>query len=114
MSRDFTVFAVDFDGTLCVSEWPEPNKELIKLLKFRKMQGDRLILWTCRCEERLTEAVEWCKGQGLEFDAVNENLPELIALFGGNPRKICADIYIDDKNSKVQHLCKVPFLGDEA
>ncbi|OYO76087.1 hypothetical protein C8E03_108132 [Lachnotalea glycerini] len=116
MSRNFDVIAVDFDGTLCVSEWPEigePNKDLIRHLKFRKLQGDKLILWTCRCEERLTEAVEWCKEQGLEFDAVNENLPELIALFGGNPRKICADIYIDDKNSKVQHLYKVPFLGNE-
>ena len=33
--------------------------------------------------------------QGLEFDAVNDNLPGL-KLFGINPRKVAADVYIDD------------------
>lgn len=32
---------------------------------------------TFRVDERLQEAVEWCKQYGLEFDAVNKNLPEM-------------------------------------
>lgn len=56
--------------------------------------------WTCRVGERLQEAVEWCRGYGLEFDAVNENLPEIIECFGTDTRKVCADIYIDDKMVK--------------
>ena len=32
------------------------------------------------------------------FDAVNENLPEVLELFGGrDSRKITADEYIDDR-----------------
>lgn len=34
----------------------------------------------------------------LEFDAVNENLPEIIERYGSDGRKIYADVYIDDKS----------------
>ena len=40
----------------------------------------------------------WCKEHGIIFDAVNENLPEIVKAFGGDCRKIYADEYIDDKN----------------
>ena len=43
---------------------------LINHLIKRKKQGNKIILWTCREGERLQEAVEWCRGYGLEFDAV--------------------------------------------
>ncbi len=94
------VIAVDFDGTLCTGKWPgigEPNHKLIADLKERQAAGARLILWTCRCGDMLRNAVEWCRDFELEFDAVNENLPELIELYGSDSRKINADIYIDDK-----------------
>ena len=55
-----------------------------------------MILYTCREGDLLREAVDWCKAHGLEFDAVNENLPERIALYGGDCRKISADAYLDD------------------
>lgn len=42
-------------------------------------------------------AVDWCKNYGLIFDTINEQLPELTELYGNDTRKICADIYIDDK-----------------
>ena len=60
--------------------------------------GDRFILWTCRIGERLEEAVAWSAAQGLTFDAVNDNLPDMIALYGNNCRKVFADGYIDDRN----------------
>lgn len=100
-NRKYTIYAVDFDGTLCESVWPgigPPNMVLIDHLIKRQAQGNKIILWTCRCGERLQDAVKWCKQYGLEFDAVNENLPEMIEHYGNDPRKIFADCYLDDKN----------------
>ena len=95
-----TIYAVDFDGTLCTNKWPEigePREFLICYLQtLRKIGGAKLILWTCREGDKLEAAVEWCKQQGLEFDAVNENLPEIVEAFGGDTRKIFANVYIDD------------------
>lgn len=99
MSDFIPIYAVDFDGTLCESQWPgigEPNTKLIQHLIKRRSEGVKLILWTCRCGERLKVAVEWCKNHGLEFDAVNENLPEMKERYGNDCRKIYATCYIDD------------------
>lgn len=92
--------AVDFDGCLCTNVWPgigEPNTELIDALIAERNNGSELILWTCRESELLDQAVEWCSEYGLEFDAVNENLPGWKQRFGNDPRKVGADCYIDDK-----------------
>ena len=103
--RAYSIIAVDFDGCLCTNAWPgigEANHDLISRLKFRRATGDKLILWTCREGKALDEAVEWCRARGLEFDAVNENLPELIERYGGDCRKISADEYWDDKAKNVK------------
>lgn len=71
---------------------------LINHLTKRRKQGNKIILWTCRCGERLQDAVDWCKMYGLEFDAVNENLPEMIEKYGNDSRKIFYDVLIDDKS----------------
>ena len=95
------IIAVDFDGTLCENKYPEigePNMELIDYLMKRQINGDKIILWTCRNKEQTQAAVDWCSNKGLEFDAVNENLPEIIEEFGGDSRKIFANVYIDDRN----------------
>jgi len=94
------ILAIDFDGTLSFGKWPETgpaNIDLVKFLKKRKASGDKLILWTCRAGEDLDRAVEWCHGQGLSFDAINDNLPEIVELYGNNSRKITCDYYIDDR-----------------
>lgn len=97
------VYAVDFDGTLSLGKFPnvgEPNKRLFEFLIGARKKGDKVILWTCRGargeKKWLDEAVEYCKGQGLEFDKVNDNLDEVVDGFGFNPRKVVADVYIDD------------------
>ena len=98
--REFNIIAVDFDGTLCTDCYPEigePNDFLIAMLKNLKTEGKQLILWTCRAGEDLEHAVSWCREKGLVFDQVNENVPEIIARYGGNSRKIFADVYLDDK-----------------
>ena len=101
MDHNYKIIAVDFDGTLCYSNWPElgePNTTLINYLLQEKAAGNKLILWTCRAGKALTDATRWCHEQGLTFDAVNDNLPEIVELYGNNSRKITCDLYIDDKS----------------
>ena len=98
--RDYKIIAVDFDGCLCENKWPEigkPKEAIIRQLLAEREWGAKLILWTCREGKMLAEAVEWCRGFGLEFDAVNANLPEMNAMYGNDSRKIGADEYWDDK-----------------
>lgn len=95
------IFAIDFDGTLCVDRYPEigePREDVISAVLDAQRIGNRFILWTCRIGERLEEAVAWSAAQGIIFDAVNDNLPDMIALYGNNCRKVFADGYIDDRN----------------
>ena len=97
---DDSIIAVDFDGTLCENKWPEIGEPILPMLAYvkkRKRHGARLILWTNRSGERLDEAVAWCAARGIAFNAVNENLPEIIQQFGSDCRKIYADEYIDDR-----------------
>lgn len=99
MKPDYKIIAVDFDGTLCENRWPDigkPNYEMIAYIKNQQRKGAKIILWTCRAGSKLDAAVIWCNGQGLRFDAINRNVPEIIEAFGGDCRKIYADVYIDD------------------
>lgn len=99
--RDYKIIAIDFDGTIFETEYPKilrPILPVIEMAKARKAAGDKLILWTCREGPELDAAVEACRGYGLEFDAVNDNLPEMKEQWGNNPRKVAADVYWDDKN----------------
>lgn len=95
------IIAVDFDGTIVTDKFPEigsPIEDTINLLKLYKGRGDKLILWTCRTGTSLMEAVDFCRWDlGLEFDAINDNLPEIQEFWGQNCRKVYADVYIDDK-----------------
>ena len=98
------VYAVDFDGTLCENKFPEigrPNIRLIKFLKERQLAGDKVILYTMREGTVLGKAISWLvyNHQFLP-DEVNDNLPELQAKYRNNPRKIYADVYIDDHNAR--------------
>lgn len=94
------IIAVDFDGTLAVTEYPEiiePILEVFQYCKEIRSRGDTLILNTCRHGKELLDAIYFCNLYGLQFDYVNENTPEKIAKFGDS-RKIYADLYIDDHN----------------
>ena len=105
------ILAVDFDGTLCKDAYPaigEPNFWALHAVKKAKENGAKLILWTCRCGQYLDQAVGWCLAQGITFDAINENLPEIVAKYGTNCRKIFADYYLDDKNISVDLMIQHP------
>lgn len=105
--KDSYVIAVDFDGTLCeyafpkIGEQKQHHKELLELLVTMRKNGHKLILWTCRGDNKeypcLSEAVDWCRKQGLEFDAINENIKGTKKLSGPSP-KVLADYYLDDRS----------------
>lgn len=94
------IIAIDFDGCLVKSQWPEigePNLDVISRALEEQKNGAALILWTCRTGKYLDHAVDFCKALGLTFDAVNANLPEVIEAYGGSDcRKIVASEYWDD------------------
>ena len=94
------VIAVDFDGTLCIEEFPAigaPLWDTINLVKQLHKEGHTIILNTCRTDDRLGVAVAWCKGLGIPLDYVNENVPWKAKHYGVDCRKISADIYIEDR-----------------
>lgn len=92
--------AVDFDGCICQSKYPEigePNWHVIEEAKKEQAAGAGLILWTCRAGKELDAAIAACKEWGLNFDAVNQSLPEWIEAWVSDSRKVGADEYWDDK-----------------
>lgn len=94
------IIALDFDGCVVTNKYPdigEPVEKNILKIKYEIDRGAKVILWTCRVGEKLKAAVDFCKKQGIRLDAVNENLPEVIAQYGSDCRKIFADEYWDDK-----------------
>lgn len=104
------VYAIDFDGTLAVTRFPEivaPKEKIVAAVKCLKANGHKIILWTSRAGKDLEAAVKWCKDQGNVFDAVNEPLPEQIAMWNNDTRKIYADAYIDDKAVSVEAVEKI-------
>ncbi len=94
------IIAVDFDGTIVEHKYPKIGKPLpfaFETLKMLEKAGYLLILWTVREGKELEEAVEFCRKNGVEFYAVNSNFPDEVPQTH-QPRKIVADIYIDDRN----------------
>ena len=98
-----TAIAIDFDGTLCYQDAPypeigSPRLAVIEAAKRRRSAGCGLILWTCREGKALEQAIQWCHEYGLDFDVVNDSLPDWKEAYGTNPRKIGATEYWDDKS----------------
>ena len=94
------IVGVDFDGTLVVHSYPEigeADHDMLRIIKHLKGSGHHLILITNREGKELLEAVEWCRVHGIEFDAVNDNLPHIQESWRINTRKIYCDLFIDDK-----------------
>lgn len=93
------IIAIDFDGTIVEHEYPAIGRErpfATATIRRLKADGHIIILWTYREGDTLREAVEWCRERGVEFDAVNTDDPLSDGATG--PRKINADVYIDDRN----------------
>lgn len=92
------IIAVDYDGTLEIEG--KINLPLIAKLKRAQKCGDLVILWTCRDGKRLQEAVMKLRTAGFVPNVINDNIQTVVQRFGYNPRKVFADIYIDDKAAR--------------
>lgn len=97
------ILAVDFDGTLVENKFPgigQPDHVIAEAVRAYQKMGWKIILWTCRTDEMLQSAVDFCANVlDIQFDAVNDNLPEVQQYFGGNTRKVFANLYWDDRNA---------------
>lgn len=91
--------AIDFDGTIVKNKWPEIGKMRWLASSVLKWLARRhtLILNTCREGAYLKDAVLFLKVKGIKFLYFNENTRERIREYGGDCRKIAADLYLDDK-----------------
>lgn len=94
------IIAVDFDGTLVEDKFPDIGKKresVWNAMKHARERGAKIILWTSRDHHNLDAAVEYCRQQGFEFDAINENLKECREMFDNDTRKVFANEYWEDK-----------------
>lgn len=91
--------AIDFDGLLCENKYPnigKPKWNIINMIKARQKDMST-VLWTCRRDKQLEEALNACKEWGVEINYVNENAPDVVRSYGCDPRKVVAVEYWDDR-----------------
>ena len=96
------IYAIDFDGTIVENRFPEIgalNPEAERFIREIRERGDRWILYTMREGEYLRQALDFLEKLGIGPDAANDNLPEMCEFYHNNPRKIFANVYIDDHNA---------------
>jgi len=96
------IIAIDFDGTIVEHVYPyigAPVPGAFEWMKKFQEAGASLILWTMRSDGHddgstpLTEAIDFCKENGIEFFGINNN-PTQIS-WTHSP-KAYAHLYIDD------------------
>ena len=97
------VIAVDFDGTIVEHRYPEIGEEIpfaIDTLKMLIADRHKVILYTMRNGKLLDEAVRWCSDRGVEFYAINSDVPnDFVSDRDKNfSSKVNADYFIDDRN----------------
>lgn len=94
------IIAIDFDGTLHTGAFPNIGEMALnakECMQRLKNDGHYLIIWTCRCGDRQTEAINWLLEKGIPFDRINEHEPENLAKYETNARKVYAHLYVDDR-----------------
>ena len=97
-----TLYAIDFDGTIVTEEYPAIGKPIpatIDFIRAIQKRGDKWILLTMREGKSLREALTFLVLRKCFPAAINDNLPERVEQWGNNPRKVYADVYIDDHNA---------------
>lgn len=95
------IIAVDFDGTIVKNAYPgigAPMKDAAEALRYFKKRGHTIIINSCRAGNYVDDMRQYLLYNGIPFDFINENDPKRTAQYGGDTRKISADVYIDDKN----------------
>jgi len=94
------ILAIDFDLTICESNYPALGKARKHALVYIQMLisgGYGVVINTCREGIALADAINWLNHNGIDYHYVNCNFPHIIEQYGADCRKISADMYIDDK-----------------
>lgn len=105
------IIAVDFDGTCVDHRFPAVGPDApgaVEVLKALVAQGDKLILWTMRCDGRaetlakehhteknnyLSDAIQWFEDRGIRLWGIQRNPQQ--DDWTDSP-KAYANVYIDD------------------
>ena len=91
--------SIDFDGIINMAEYPaiKPfNKTALHHVRYWCSRGHTVIINSCR---KLSIIREYRISLDIDPRAlINQNNPENIKKYGGDCRKIYADVYIDDHN----------------
>lgn len=95
------VIAIDFDGTIVDNAYPnigalKPN--VVAVIRRLHDESHKIVINTCRTGEHAKDAFNFLIEHKIPFDALNENIPELVSIYPLESRKISADLYIDDRN----------------
>ncbi|MBV1929352.1 MAG: hypothetical protein KUG81_07575 [Gammaproteobacteria bacterium] len=94
------ILAVDFDLTICMSDYPSLGKErenASQIMNILAVEGYGIVINTCREGIALADAILWMDHNCIPYHYLNCNFPHLIEKYSADCRKISADIYIDDK-----------------
>jgi hypothetical protein len=95
------VFCIDFDGTVVSSAWPDigdPLPYAIECINAIQDAGGLVVISSCRCGQQEKDMIDWLHNHNVYPNAINDNLPSMIDMYDSNPKKISADVYIDDKS----------------
>ena len=89
------IFAIDFDGTCVTNEYPNVGKDIgaVPVLKRIINKGNQIILYTMRDGDKLKDAEQWFKSNGIPLFGINNNPTQ--KNWTSSP-KIYAHAYIDD------------------
>ena len=100
------IIACDFDDTLAKLEKDYIPKTLLpnakEVINWASEKGCYVIIWTVRNGEMLQSMIDFLKTNGIKYDAINENYPQLGI---ETSRKIYYDLIIDDRG-----LCDINWL----
>ncbi|MDD4053130.1 MAG: hypothetical protein PHR28_14690 [candidate division Zixibacteria bacterium] len=94
------VLAIDFDGTIAIDRYPEVGRlkrQAKEYLDRLYDDGHRIIINSCRAGYGEDKMRQFLDAQGIRYHAINSNLPDRIAAYQNDCRKVGADLYIDDK-----------------
>lgn len=102
--RPALIIAIDGDGTIWENKYPGFGKVFFLariIIPWMAFRGHNLILWTCRNDNTgdLKPAMNFLRDNKLYhyFTKCNESAPDVLQAYPGDPRKVGADVYFDDK-----------------
>jgi hypothetical protein len=101
MGNNKLIISIDFDNTIVSQAYPEVGilkSNCKRIINKWYEAGHKIIINTCRSGKFHGDCEKFLIENGISFNYINCNLPELITFYGADTRKISADVYIDDRN----------------